>query len=362
MSRQTRVGLLVFTGLFLFLLALFTIANRSFLFSDTFYIKSRFGSVAGLNAGAEVQFQGVNVGRVESIRLPDNPGERIIVTMAIKESARQLIRSNTQAQIKSDGLVGNQIIVLVNPATGIAEDIEEGDFIPGTEPFDLYEITDKMLSTVAQFDAAAATLQEIMLDVRNGEGTLGKFIYDPSLYDGFVQTTNETQRTLNGLADNAEALVGLAQEATQGVSSILDKVDQGEGTLAMMLNDPEVYNTLLATADTLQGISTNLRAITSSAENASNWGALGAYRFAELMEAAKHNWLFKRYFEERGFMEQAPFEVRERALAETYKELERQKRELFDWEQRLQVREAAVNAGNASAVTAAADSLRTPEE
>ena len=61
-------------------------------------------------------------------------------------------------------------------------------------------------------------------------------------------------------------------------------------------------------------------------------------------------------------MEQAPFEVRERALAETYKELERQKRELFDWEQRLQVREAAVNAGNASAVTAAADSLRTPEE
>jgi len=362
MSRQTRVGLLVFAGLFLFLLALFTIANRSFLFSDTFFIKSRFGSVAGLNNGAEVQFQGVDVGRVESIRLPDHPGERITVTMAIRESARPLIRSNTQAQIKSDGLVGNQIIVLVNPLIDIANVVEEGDFIPGTEPFDLYEITDRMLSSVAQFDSAAATLQEIMLDVKSGEGTLGKFIYDPSLYDGFVQTTNETQRTLNNLADNAEALVGLAQEATQGVSTILDKVDQGEGTVAMMLNDPSVYNSLLATADTLQGISTDLRVITSSVENASNWGSLGAYRFAELMEAAKHNWLFKRYFEERGYMEQAPFEVRERALAQTYNELEQQRRELFDWEQRLQMREAALEARENPSVTVAADSLNNLEE
>jgi len=145
---------------------------------------------------------------------------------------------------------------------------------------------------------------------------------------------------MNNLADNAGALVELAQEATQGVESILDKVDKGEGTLARMLNDPAVYNTLLATADTLQGISTNLRAITSSAENASNWGALGAFRFAELMEAAKHNWLFKRYFEERGYMEKAPFEERERAIAESFKDLQRQQRELLEWQMRLERREA----------------------
>lgn len=345
MSRQTRVGILVLAGILLFLLALFAVANRSFLFSDTFFIRSRFASVAGLQPGAEVQFQGVNVGRVESVRLPGSPGEKITVTMAIKETARRLIRVNTQAQIKTDGLVGNQIIVLVNPPREVAELIDEGDFIPGVEPFDLYEITDKMLSTVDRFDAAAATFQQIMLDVRNGEGTLGKIIYDPTLYNSFVETTNETSRALDNVADNAAALVSLAEQATQGVTSIVAKVDRGEGTLAMLLNDPAVYNTLLATADTLQGISTDMRAITTSAENAANWGALGSYRFAELMEAAKHNWLFKRYFEERGYMEQAPFEVRERALTQTYQQLEQRQRELYEWEQRLQQREAALNGG-----------------
>lgn len=340
MSRQARVGLVVIGGLVLFMLVLFAVANRSFLFSDTFFIKARYSSVAGLNSGAQVQFQGVNVGRVESVRLPEQPGQKIVVTMAIRESAQHLITTNTQAQIKTDGLVGNQIVVLVNPPiVQAAETVEPGDFILGVEPFDVYEITDKMLSTVAQFDSAASTFQEMMVDVRRGEGTLGKLVYDDALYNEFVATTNSTRRTMNNLAANAEALVELAQDATAGVGNILNKVDEGDGTLAMMLNDPAVYNTLLATADTLAGISEDLRSITYSAENAANWGALGAFRFAELMEAAKSNWLFKRYFEERGYMEKADFEQREEAIAQSFREIQRQRRELLEWQERLERRE-----------------------
>ena len=354
MSRQARVGLVVIGGIVLFLLVLFAVANRSFLFSDTFFIKSRYSSVAGLSSGAQVQFQGVNVGRVESVRLPERPGEKIVVTMAIKESAQHLITTETQAQIKTDGLVGNQIVVLVNPPFArTAENIEAGDFIIGIEPFDVFEITDKMLSTVAQFDSAASTFQQMMVDVRRGEGTLGKLVYDDALYNEFVATTNSTRRTMNNLADNAQALVTLAQDATEGVGSILNKVDQGDGTLAMMLNDPGVYNSLLATADTLQGISQDLRGITSSAENAANWGALGAFRFAELMEAAKSNWLFKRYFEERGYVEKADFEQREEAIAQSFREIQRQKRELLEWQQRLEEREEALDSDE----TAPADTM-----
>ncbi len=340
MSREARVGLLVVAGILLFLIGLFAIANRSFLLSDTFFVRARYGSVAGLQAGASVQYQGVSVGRVETVSLPERPGEKITVTMAIRDRARHLVRANTQAQIKTDGLVGNQIVVLVTPAAErIAAPVEEGEFIAGIDPFDLYEITDNMLSTVDRFDSAAETFQQIMIDVQNGEGTLGKIIYDPSLYQEFLATTTETRRVLNSLADNAVTLVNLGEQATSGVNSILAKVDAGEGTLAMMLNDPGVYNSLLATSDTLNAISRDLRSITSSAENAANWGALGAFRFSELMEAAKSNWLFKRYFEERGYVEKAPFEQRERALDETYQMLEAQRRQLYEWEQELQRRE-----------------------
>lgn len=39
-------------------------------------------------------------------------------------------------------------------------------------------------------------------------------------------------------------------------------------------------------------------------------------------------------------MEKAPFEERERAIADSFKELQRQQRELLEWQQRLEKREA----------------------
>ncbi len=348
MSRQVRVGLLVFAGLALFFVALFAIANRSFLFSNTFYLKSEFENVAGLQPGAAVQYQGVSVGRVETVELPEEAGGQITVTMAVRENAQGLIHTNTRALIKTDGLVGNQIIVLENPAGRLAGEVESGDTIPGVEPFDVFAITDQALAAVDTFATVAVEAQQIMQDVQRGEGSLGRLIYDDALYNSAVATAEETQRLMQGLRDDAEAITQLARGATEEFDAILAKVNTGEGTLARILNDDDMYERLLATTDTLQGVVADVRAVTSSAENAANWGALGAYRFSELMEAAKHNFIFKRYFEERGYMDKAPFEIREAALEETYEDLQAKQRELYEWEQRLEAREAELGLDGAT--------------
>ena len=348
MSRQTRVGILVAAGTILFLVALFAIANRSHLFSDIFFLNAQFNNVAGLQTGASVHYQGVSVGRVESVSLPAGPNDKINVEMAIDEDARRVIRERTQAQIKTDGLVGNQIVVLVSPPDPGAP-IQDDDTIVGIDPFDLFEITDRALSSVQNFEQAANTFEEIILDVRNGEGTLGKMVYDSTLYISIVSTANDTRRVMNNMADNAEQLVGLAGDASEGLSDILVKVEEGDGTLARLLNEDELYQRLLASTDTIQSVTTDLKSVIDNLEAASNWGTLAAFRMAELMEAAKHNWLFKRYFEERGYMEQAPFEVRERAIEESFRELTERQKELIEWEERLRIREAEIGTGGASA-------------
>ena len=339
MTRQARVGLVVLLGLLLFAAALFTVASRTFLFSERFVLLSHFNQVAGLRSGADVQFQGVSVGAVSSVTLPTTPGAKIEVTMGIRESAQHLIHGKTQAQIKTEGLLGSMIVVLVNPpiAPGAPPPaiVERGGAILGVDPSDLFEITDKALASVQRFEESATTFVRIVDDVRNEEGTLGKLVYDPTLYNSMVATANETQRLLTHLGDDAEALVGLAGQATEGVESILIKLDEGDGTFARMLNDPAVYNMVLSAADTLLAISSSLRALSGNAENLANWGAIGAFRFAELMEAGKHNWLFKRYFEERGYVEKAPFEIRELAIEESFRQLQEKERALMLWEERL---------------------------
>lgn len=344
MSRSFRLGIFILAGATLLMLGLFAIGNRTFLFSDTMVVRTRFTRVAGLQSGAPVQYQGVNVGRVGNVRLPSTPEERIEVSMNISRNASHLVRENTQAQIKTDGLVGEQIIVLVSTPEP-SPLVEPEGYIQGVDPFDLFEITDRAMQAVLRFQDAAASFEQIMTDVQAGEGTLGKIVYDPTLYEELVSTANETRRVMSTLSESAEAnaeiLVGLADRATRGIETILQKVDSGDGTIAHLINDPSLYESMLASADTLRTIASDLRAVTSVAENAATWGALGAFRFSELMEAAKHNWLFKRYFEERGTMEQAPFEIRERAIAESYRRIELERRELLLWEERLREREAA---------------------
>lgn len=354
MSRNIRLGTFILVGAVIMILALFTIGNRTFLFSDTMTVKTRYSRVAGLQAGASVQYQGINVGRVANVRLPSSPADRIEVSMAITNRASHLIRTTTQAQIKSDGLVGDQIIVLVAAAEP-GDPVEEDGFLPGVDPFDLFEISDKAIASVRGFEQVARSFEQIMLDIQKGEGTLGKIVYDPSLYDEMVATANETRRAMNSLAVSGEAtaelLVGVADRATTGIESVLQKVESGDGTLARLINDPAIYEAVLASADTLRGIAAELQSMTSVAENAATWGALGSYRFAELMEAAKHNWLFKRYFEERGHLDQAPFEIRERAISESYRQIETRQRELLLWENRLRAMEARLDSLQGAAST-----------
>ncbi|MEO1077390.1 MAG: hypothetical protein AAFX41_15700, partial [Bacteroidota bacterium] len=58
--------------------------------------------------------------------------------------------------------------------------------------------------------------------------------------------------------------------------------------------------------------------------------------------------LFKGYYEDRGYLELAPFEIRERALSETYESLEERARELYELEQRLEALRQELEARQAS--------------
>ncbi len=345
MSTRVRVGLVVMICLGLLTAVLFVVGSQTLLFSDRFLVRSQFNSVAGLRPGADVQFQGVSIGAVQSVALPNEPGGMIEVTMGIRTRARSILHQGTQAEIKTEGLLGSMIVVLVNPpmAGGEPAPLENHDLITGVDPFDLFEITDKALASVQRFEQSATSFEGIVDDIRAGEGTLGKLIYDPELYNSMVATAQETERLMANLGDDAEALVMLATQATEGVESILGKLDEGSGTFAQLLNDSELYESVQASADTLQQIIVGVGILTRRVEAMAEWASLGAFRFAELMEAGKHNWLFKRYFEERGFMEQAPFEVREQAIAESFEALEAKTQQLLALEARLEARAAMLD-------------------
>lgn len=359
MPRQARVGLLVLVGAVLFLGAIFLVAQRTFLFSDTFFVRTQFFNVSGLIAGSNVQLQGLNVGRVEQITLPTRPGGKITVEMAIDQEAARQIRTNTRAQVQTDGLVGNQIVVLSadpNPSAALPE----GGVLVGLEPFSLTAVTDQALESVERLNAITETVGLIVQDVRNGEGSLGRILYDPALYNSVTRSAGTTEALLSslnatagGLQAQSAEITASAQRVTEGLNATVSdfnaRINSRDGTVGAFLNDRALFDRLVGTADSLALLSNNIRAITRNTEEMTAWGSLGAFRFAELMEAGKHNFLFKRYFERRGYQEEAPFAIRERAIRASQQQIEERQRYLNEWEQRLRARDGGATSAPARA-------------
>ena len=342
MSRQARLGLVVLVGLASAVAFLFIIASQGNLLADTFAVRATFNQVAGLQPGASVFYNGISVGRVNAVQLPRAPGDPITVRMAIDEDARPLIREDSRALIQTDGLVGSVIVSLTDGSPNRPQVADNGH-IQGVDPFALSEVSDRLFTSISRFDSVTVALAGIMTDVRTGEGTLGRFLYDEQLYDATVATTEEFQQTLNTFTARADALVAVAENASRGVDQILAKVNTGDGTVARFLNEDDVYTTFLSTAAQLQEgaaqlqtVSSDIRAITDRFNQAAGWASLGAFRFSENMEALKHNFLFRGYFEDRGYYEMAPFEVRETAIAETLADLQ-------EWERRLVQQEREID-------------------
>ena len=343
MSRQARLGLVVLVGLLGAVGFLFVIASQGNLLADQFQLQARFNDVGGLQPGADVFYSGVPVGRVDEVNLPNAPGLPITVGMLVDEEVRPLIREDSRAAIQTDGLVGNVIVSLTAGSPGLPQ-VAEGGFIDGEDPFAFTAVTDRLFDSVSRFDSLTIALTTITTDVQSGEGTLGRFLYDEALYDATVTTTEEFQATLRTFTARADNLVLVAENASRGVEQILGKVNTGNGTVARFLNEDDVYETFLATAEQLQEgaaqlqtVSSDVRAITDRFNQAAGFATLGAFRFSELMEAGKHNFLFRGYFEDRGYYEMAPFEVRERAIAETLADLQ-------EWERRLLRQQQQVDA------------------
>jgi phospholipid/cholesterol/gamma-HCH transport system substrate-binding protein len=87
-------------------------------------------------------------------------------------------------------------------------------------------------------------------------------------------------KKMNGILDNG-------QQATEHLNSVSAKIDSGQGTVGALVNDKQLYNNLEQTTTTLHA--TMLQA------------QVGVTNFRENMEALKHNFLLRGYFNKRGY-------------------------------------------------------------
>lgn len=313
--RFVAVGAFLVLGLALFALGLFFIGDRRMLFDDSLHVYAEFSDVGGLQNGAVVRVGGMDAGEVDQINVPSGPSAKFRVRMRVRKALWPLMRLDSVASIQNDGLVGNKF-VQVEAGTDASPQVAEGGTIRSREPFDLADMFDRLSDTI---DLITTTITDVKTGV------------DEAL-SAVSLTANDARALIGDVGTQLRAVTNSSRALAADLQVILQNVREGRGTVGKFVNDDEFYNRVKAIAAEAEAAIVNLREASENAKKAiadfrgddgpargmvtSLQGTLAAANealtdLAANSEALKRNFFFRGFFNRRGFYDLDDLSVEE---------------------------------------------------
>ena len=280
-QRSTaRVGILVLAALGSLAAGVFLIGDQNRLFSS----KNRYSitvlSAQGLNEGNPVRLNGVTVGMVEKIRLPNQADMALLtVRFSIEKRYSERIREDSRARIRTLGLLGDKYVDVTSGSAGFAR-IEPDGEIQVAEATDVEQLIASGEDVVDNVSAISHSLRNVLERVDRGEGVVGELTStqgdDRRLTDAVYATLDSIQGMALTLESGQGPLARLINDETMGESlassmdrldGILTRFESGQGLLPSLLDDEGMKDEVTATLEHLRETSQSVREISSSLEN-----------------------------------------------------------------------------------------------
>ena len=249
-SQKISLGIFVIISTLLLVSLLYFIGNKQNIFGKTFRVSAVFNNVNGLLLGNNVRYSGVNVGTVKNINMVNDT--TICVDMVVDYEYLKHIKKNALAAIGSDGLVGSMVINIVpNKEKSMA-------LVPGDTINSFSKIsTNDMLTTLNTTNENAALLTSDLLKIttaiNNGEGTLGMLITD-------TQMASDLKRTTNNLKTASEN----ASKTIERLKTIVETINYNESFAAVLLSDSISANQLKTIISNLEKSSGGIDSVVSN--------------------------------------------------------------------------------------------------
>lgn len=111
-KRNVAVGVFATAGTTLFVLAVFLIGNQNNLFARHLELYTEFRNLNGVVKGTKVRVGGFDAGEVKDVTVPDSPSAGFRLRLQLNERTRGLVRTDSVALIATEGMVGDQYVLI----------------------------------------------------------------------------------------------------------------------------------------------------------------------------------------------------------------------------------------------------------
>ena len=277
-AQQTaRVGLFFLLGVALVWVTFETLSDGHLFEERSHTLIAGFDDLRQLKAGDEVRLAGVKVGSVKTTRLAGRRAEAVL-----QVDPKVPIASDATATIVMAGLIGGNYIAIsmgtpgstpladgaeirteVSPDLntimseigGLGKQLQDslGSFSKafsgdGKDGGGIIQKLDKLVTENSdRVNKTMANLQEITDKINNGQGTLGLLVNDTRLHDQLLATVSE----IKSAATDAKTFVSNAE-------AIMDQIKSGQGTLGTLIYDQKAADDIRTSLANIRSVSDKL--------------------------------------------------------------------------------------------------------
>ena len=294
-TNETKVGILAAFSIALLIIG-YNFLKGNAIFSSETLLYARYSHVDGLAVSKPVLINGYQIGRVDKLQL--QPDGTILATLKIK--GKYDIPKNSIARLESTDLLGSKAIVM---ALGTGRDFAlDGDTLNANVEKNLMEAVepvqkkaeliigkmDSILTSVnsilnpdfqknvnKSFNSIAATLSSLEGTSKKVDGlvgTEGKRISAILANAEAIslnlknnnQKINAILTNINTITDqvaaaNFKQTIDNANKAVADLQGIVSKVNNGQGTLGLLVNDTKMYDNLNNASKNLDNLIIDLK-------------------------------------------------------------------------------------------------------
>ena len=267
---ELRVGLLVLIAIAVLVVLILNASGEINPFKGHLHLRARFADANGLREGSEVRLAGVRIGKVSRLRLmtasevgtaPNPQKIEVFLTIDTKIDgvpATDRIRTDSTANQASPSILGSEMIINITPGTALGQPVSENFLLPSTSGSTMSDLATSGTDLAQRLSKLSDQLNEVVKNVREGKGTVGRLFNDEALYNNLNATIRDAEELAQQIKSGKgsagkfiydEALYNNANDIAANLRKLSADLAAGRGTAGKLLQSDEMYNKINRIAD-----------------------------------------------------------------------------------------------------------------
>ncbi|MBD3332687.1 MCE family protein [candidate division GN15 bacterium] len=203
-----------------------------------------FADVNGLLPGSPVWMAGVEVGNVTGVQFANLDSLRQVeVTCKVKSGVWDMMTEGTTVALGTIGLIGDKFVDIVpGPPENAA--LVPGTTVPTRDAGSAGAMFAEGEAAIGEARTLVNNLDGVIGKMNRGEGTLGQLAVNDTLYAELTNLAAHLTSLSAALQKNQERITGSLEQTAQSVANLTERVEQNEGTIGRLMNDPKLYDNL----------------------------------------------------------------------------------------------------------------------